>query len=83
MPDIATERVHLAQAEHDIAEGEERIIRQTELVARLQSKGRGTAEAEALLQNFNETLLIWKSHRDLILRVIAGIEHERSRGSGR
>lgn len=74
MPDLATERAHLAQAERDISEGEERIFRQEELVARLQAEGRDTAEAETLLRTFRETLQVWKQHRDQILRMIGDLE---------
>lgn len=75
MPDIARERFHLAQAERDIIEGEERIMRQEELVARLRSRQQNTAEAEALLRVLRETLLTWKAHRDQILRTIHNLEN--------
>lgn len=74
MPDVESERGHLARAERDIAEGEARISRQAELVARLQAEGQRTEDAEALLRNFRETLQAWKAHRGLILRVIADPE---------
>ena len=75
MPDLATERAHLAKAERDITEGEERIFRQEELVAYLRSRDQNTTEAEALLRVLQETLLAWKAHRDQILRTIDDLEH--------
>jgi len=75
MPDLATERAHLAKAERDITEGEERIFRQEELVAYLRSREQNTTEAEALLRVLQETLLAWKAHRDQILRTIDDLEH--------
>lgn len=75
MPDLATERAHLAKAERDITEGEERIFRQEELVAYLRSRDQNTTEAEALLRVLQETLLAWKAHRDQILRTIDDLKH--------
>lgn len=74
MPDIATERAHLATAERDIAAGEERIFRQAEMVARLRMANEDTAQAEALLRNFRQTLQGWRMHRDQIVRLIASLE---------
>jgi len=70
MPDIATERAHLAMADRDIAEGEERVLRQEQLVARLRAESRSTTEAEALLRLLRDTLQVWKAHRDQILRAL-------------
>lgn len=74
MPDLAMERAHLALAERDIIEGEDRVFRQEELMALMRSQGQNTAEAEALLRVLRETLLVWKAHRDQILRTIASLE---------
>ena len=74
MPDLAMERAHLALAERDIIEGEDRVFRQDELMALMRSQGQNTAEAEALLRVLRETLLVWKAHRDQILRTIASLE---------
>lgn len=74
MPNLATERAHLRLAERHIVEGKERIARQADLVAELQARQQDASEAEALLQNFHETLEIWKAHRDQIRRAISGIE---------
>ena len=74
MPDLAMERAHLALAERDIIEGEGRVFRQEELMALMRSQGQTTAEAEALLRVLRETLLVWKAHRDQILRMIASLE---------
>ena len=69
------ERAHLALAERDIIEGEDRVFRQEELVALMRSRDQDTTEAEALLRVLRETLLIWKAHRDQILRTIANLQN--------
>ena len=61
-------------AERDVIEGEDRVFRQEELMALMRSQGQNTAEAEALLRVLRETLLVWKAHRDQILRTIASLE---------
>ncbi|MFC0340756.1 hypothetical protein [Paracoccus niistensis] len=75
MPDLAMERAHLALAERDILEGEDRVFRQEELVALMRSRNQDTTEAEALLRLLRETLLIWRAHRDQILRTIANLQN--------
>ncbi|MBB3021536.1 hypothetical protein FHR70_004637 [Microvirga lupini] len=70
MPDPALERVHLAKAERDIAEGEERITRQMLLIERMNQEGHDTAEAERLLLTLREVLAEWQAHREEILRVL-------------
>ncbi len=71
MPDLEAEEKHLAKAERDIADGEERIARQTAIAGRLQAGGQDAKAAEALLRTLRETLAVWKDHRDEILRTIA------------
>ena len=75
MPDLAMERAHLVLAERDIIEGENRVLRQEELVALMRSRNQNTTEAEALLRVLRETLLIWKAHRDQILRTIVDLQN--------
>lgn len=75
MPDLAMERAHLALAERDILEGEDRVFRQEELVALMRSRNQDTTKAEALLRLLRETLLIWRAHRDQILRTIANLQN--------
>ena len=74
MSDLATEKDHLAKAERDIVEGEERVERQAELVGRMRGAGQDVSLAEALLRTLCETLQQWKDHRDEILRAIARLE---------
>jgi hypothetical protein len=74
MVDLAIEREHLAQADRDIDAGERRIAAQRLLLARLRRDGHETGEAERLLLNFEQTLAMWKAHRDAILREIARLE---------
>ena len=76
MLDLATEREHLAKAERDIAEGEERISRQAQLIERLREGGHSLSEAQALLATLTQTLQTWRDHRDEILRTIARLESE-------
>lgn len=74
MQDLAMERQHLTKADSDIAEGEERIARQVELMAGLRHKGHGAAEGERLLETLRQTLQSWRNHRETILRTIARLE---------
>lgn len=82
MLDLATEREHLAKADRDIAEGEERIRRQAELIERLREGGHSLSEAERLLATLTQTLQLWRDHRDEILRTIARLESRRLGASG-
>lgn len=74
MPDIATERAHLAQADRHISEGETRVFRQAELVTRLHAGNQDSAQAEILLRNLRETLLVWKAHRLQILSALDSLQ---------
>jgi len=74
MLDIETERQNLATAERHVAEGEERIRRQVELIERLRADAHGVFEAESLLVTLQQTLQSWRDHRDEIVRTIARLE---------
>lgn len=76
MLDLRTEREHLVKAERDLAEGEARVARQTELLRHLRASGQDVRQAEALLRNLEQTLRIWKDHRDAIRATIVRIQHE-------
>ena len=76
MLDLATEREHLAKADRDIAEGQERISRQVELIERLRDGGHDLSDAERLLETLQQTLQAWQDHRDEIARTIARLESE-------
>lgn len=82
MPDLATEREHLAKADLDLAEGKARIGRQVELIDRLRKRGHSVSEAEGLLDTLQQTLLAWQGHREEILRTIARLESEELGSSG-
>ena len=56
----------LLTAERHIAEGEQHIVRQEELVTRLRVAGRETATAEALLAEFQRLLKLHRDDRDNI-----------------
>jgi hypothetical protein len=62
----------LAQADRHIAEGEARLARQADLIARMVADGRDTALPEELLDTMERTLAAMRAHRELILREIAG-----------
>ena len=74
MLDLATEREHLAKADHDIAEGEAGISHQVELIDRLREQGHDLSGAKGLLLTLEQTLQAWRDHREEILRTIARLE---------
>ena len=74
MLSIAQEQSHLARAEQDVVDGERRIAAQGDLVERLRRHGHPFELAETLLVTFEETLKIWRAHRDEIRRVLAKLE---------
>ena len=53
-------------AERHIAEGEPHIVRQEELVTKLEAKGRDSTVARQLLTQFRVSLQVHRDHRDLI-----------------
>ena len=71
--DLATEKAHLAQAERDIAQGEQRITRQMLLIDRMRRGGHDVSEAEKLLQMLRDTMAVWQTHREDILMELARI----------
>ena len=56
----------LITAERHIAEGEAHIVRQEELVTKLEAKGRDSTVARQLLTQFRVSLQVHRDHRDLI-----------------
>jgi hypothetical protein len=56
----------LQAAERHIAQGEQHIVQQEELLTSLRLKGLPTARAEELLSLFNKTQVEHRSHRDAI-----------------
>jgi hypothetical protein len=81
MIDLATEKRTLIKANRDIAEGEERIGRQIDLIGRLRDGGH-SVDAQALLQTLQETLQAWRGHREEILRTIARLEDRDESAAG-
>ena len=57
---------HLALAKRHIAEGEQRVARQTALIAELASHGYDTTDAELLLKTLQDTLNAMYDHLQLI-----------------
>jgi hypothetical protein len=58
---------HLAAAERHIAEGQARLERQEQLVAKLERNGRETKEAIAILATMKQTQELHLQDRDRIL----------------
>jgi hypothetical protein len=56
---------HLAMAQRFIAEGEARVKKQMQLIARLRASGHPTHEAEALLAEHKRALLRLRNHLDV------------------
>jgi len=65
--DRAVEEEHLRKAETEIAQGRDRIERQTQLIARLAADGHDVTTAQSLLQTMRETLAAMEQHRQLIV----------------
>jgi hypothetical protein len=61
----------LDMAERHIAEGEEHIVLQEELLTGLRTKGLPTAEAEKLLALLNDTQVEHRKHREAIAAALA------------
>jgi hypothetical protein len=65
--DREQEQQHLKQANADIADGHDRVMRQRALVARMHARGQDTEVAEALLATLRSTLAAMENHRRIIL----------------
>jgi hypothetical protein len=63
---------HLARAERHVAQGEQHILRQRELIDALQRKGDDTSLAEDLLRRFEETQRMHIADRD---RLRSALKH--------
>ena len=66
---------HYTQADVDmadrhIAEGEQHIVRQEELLSRLRMQSLPTSEAEKLLAIFNATMVEHRTHRVAIIEAL-------------
>jgi predicted outer membrane protein len=72
--ELEEERRQLAKADLDIAEGQDRIARQANLVSRLQEDGHPDEQAEALLAVLQETLRAWQVHQSAIVDRIKYLE---------
>lgn len=57
----------LRMADDHIAQGEQHIIRQEQLISRMRSQGFPTTVAEQLLDEFHHTLRQHREHRVLML----------------
>jgi hypothetical protein len=55
---------HLEQAERHVLKGESCVLRQRELVARLERNGHDTVDAKGLLHQFEELLAVFTQDRD-------------------
>ena len=59
---------HLTQAEEHIATGQKNIARQWELIAKLERNGHDSAQARAILDQFEELQAMHLADRERILR---------------
>lgn len=68
--DHAALQAHLAQTERHVAEGEQRIVRQREILRELERDAHADAAARAreLLAKFEETLALHIADRDRLRR---------------
>lgn len=71
---LRAERDALIRADLDIRMGEDRLLRQQELMAEMTNAGQDLPQAERLLELLRETLAGWKLHRQLIVERIAYLE---------
>jgi len=76
---LETEQIHLAKADKDIVEGEQRLARQALLVETLARDGRPTETARDLLKLLVDTLANWREHRELILQRIEVLKQRGAR----
>ncbi|HVU29188.1 MAG TPA: hypothetical protein VHE36_02200 [Sphingomicrobium sp.] len=67
---MAYSKADLELVERHVAQGEQHIIRQEELISRLRSRGLPTEEAEKLLKGFQESLHEHRAHRDRIAEAL-------------
>ena len=75
--DKAMIREHLAQSEGHIAQGEQHIRRQLEIIAQMKAEGHEAVAANAneLLQRFEEMQAQHVAHRDRLLKELAEISN--------
>ena len=71
MAGVAKEQADLEKAEQDLRDGEARIAHQRGLIDELRRDGHNTLDAEKLLWTLQQSLDIWKSHRDTIRTLLA------------
>lgn len=74
MGELDRERHDLAKAERDIADGEDRVTRQMLLLDELRRDKHDTKDAEAILVTMQQTLRLFRDHRELILAEIDRLE---------
>lgn len=72
MPDRSMERAHLEEAQRHVVEGQQRVVAQRALIIRLDHDGHNVATARQLLDTFETLLAEMITHRDLILKGLAG-----------
>lgn len=65
-------RADLETADRHIAQGEQHIVRQEELLTVLRARAQPTESAEALLAIFNSTLVEHRTHRAAIAEALDG-----------
>ena len=74
MTHLQQEREGLVRADRHLAEGERRIAEQTALIQQMTKQGYDTAVARDLLRLMEETMTIWRGHREIIVDTLARYE---------
>jgi CRP-like cAMP-binding protein len=74
MDRLAQERSHLALADRHISEAEQRTLALSVLIERRRVAGGDVTSATDLLRLFEETIAVYRHHRDLIVDSIAALE---------
>jgi hypothetical protein len=74
VPRAQQEWEHLVQADRHIAAGEKHVTDQRRRIEAMTAKSRDTAEAERLLQTFEDIVEGWRRHRGVILAEIRRLE---------
>lgn len=73
-------RADLETAERHVAQGEQHVARQEELLTVMRTRAQPTESAEALLTLFNSTLVEHRAHRDAIAKALDARGQQQPRG---
>jgi hypothetical protein len=71
MPNLNQQRAELFKLDQDIAECEHRVTEQVLWIGEMIARGEDPTDAQETLQVMNESLALWREHRQSILDAIA------------